>query len=178
VRGHARLDGERRVRIGDDVLVARDAVVIAVGSGALVPPIPGLREVGAWSNRELTTTDEVPGRMIVLGGGVVGVEMAAAWASLGSRVTIIEALHQLLPREEPFAGDELQAALERLGIDVRTGARATGTSRTGREITMELDSGRARRWRSGARRDRAQAADRRPRTEDRRPARRWLHRSR
>jgi pyruvate/2-oxoglutarate dehydrogenase complex dihydrolipoamide dehydrogenase (E3) component len=141
VRGHARLDGERRVRVGDDVLVARDAVVIAVGSGALVPPIPGLREVGAWSNREITTTGEVPERLIVLGGGVVGVEMAAAWASLGSRATIIEALHQLLPREEPFAGDELQTALERLGIDVRTGTRATGTSRIGRGITVELDSG-------------------------------------
>jgi pyruvate/2-oxoglutarate dehydrogenase complex dihydrolipoamide dehydrogenase (E3) component len=79
VRGRGRLEGERRVRVGDDVLVARDAVVVAVGTGAAIPPIPGLAEVGAWSNREITTTGEVPGRLIVLGGGVVGVEMAQAW---------------------------------------------------------------------------------------------------
>jgi len=141
VRGHARLEGERRVRVGDDVLVARDAVVIAVGTGALMPPIPGLAEAGAWSNREITTTREVPGRLVVLGGGVVGVEMAQAWASLGSQVTVIEAQHQLLPREEPFAGDDLQAALERLGVDVRTGVRATQVSRDGDEVTVVLENG-------------------------------------
>ena len=86
VRGRARLEGERRVRVGDDLLLAREAVLIAVGSGALFPPIPGLAEVGAWSNREITTSREVPRRLIVLGGGVVGVEMAQAWASLGSEV--------------------------------------------------------------------------------------------
>jgi dihydrolipoamide dehydrogenase len=141
VRGHARLDGERRVRVGDDVLVAREAVVIAVGSGALMPPIPGLAGAGAWSSREITTAREAPGRLVVLGGGVVGVEMAQAWASLGSRVTVIEAQHQLLPREEPFAGDELQSALERLGVDVRTGRRATEVGRVGEEITVVLESG-------------------------------------
>lgn len=125
----------------DDTLVARDAVVIAVGTGALMPPIPGLAEVGAWSNREITTAQDVPGRLVVLGGGVVGVEMAQAWASLGSRVTVIEAQHQLLPREEPFAGDELQAALERLGVDVRTGLRAGGVGRDGEEITVGLENG-------------------------------------
>jgi pyruvate/2-oxoglutarate dehydrogenase complex dihydrolipoamide dehydrogenase (E3) component len=141
VRGHGRLDGERRVRVGDDVLVARDAVVIAVGSGALMPPIPGLAAAGAWSNREMTTAREVPGRLLVLGGGVVGVEMAQAWASLGSRVTVIEAEQRLLPREEPLAGDELQGALERLGVAVRTGVRATEVSRDGGELTVTLESG-------------------------------------
>lgn len=140
VRGDARLDGERRVRVGDDVLIAREAVVVAVGTGALVPPIPGLREAGAWSNREMTTAHEVPARLLVLGGGVVGVEMAQAWASLGSHVTVIEAQHQLLPREEPFAGDELHAALERLGVDVRTGVRATEANRSGEEITVVLEN--------------------------------------
>src|SRR6516162_11848853 len=115
VRGDARLDGDRRVRVGDDVLVARDAVVIAVGSGALIPPIPGLADAGAWSNRQITTSREVPRRLIVLGGGVVGVEMAQAWASLGSQVTVIEALKRLVPREEPFAGELVREALEQLG---------------------------------------------------------------
>jgi len=141
VRGHARLDGERRVRVGNDVLVARDAVVIAVGSGAVVPPIPGLADAGAWSNRELTTAREVPARLLVLGGGVVGVEMAQAWGSLGSRVTVIEAQDRLLAREEPFAGDELRTALGRQGVDVRVGVSASAVSRDGDEITMTLEDG-------------------------------------
>jgi dihydrolipoamide dehydrogenase len=66
------------VPVGDEVLIARDTMMIAVGSGALYRPIPGLAEVGAWSNREITTSREVPRRLIVLGGGVVGVEMAKA----------------------------------------------------------------------------------------------------
>ena len=89
--GSARLDGERRVVVGDDVLIAREAVILATGSTAAMPPIPGLAEAGAWSNRQITTAKEVPARLLILGGGVVGVEMAQAWASLGSKVTIIEA---------------------------------------------------------------------------------------
>ncbi len=141
VRGYARLDGERRVRVGDDVLVARDAVVIAVGSGAAMPPIPGLAAAGAWSNREITTAREVPARLLVLGGGVVGVEMAQAWASLGSSVTVIEAQDRLIAREEPFAGDELRTALDKQGIEVRLGALASAVSRDGDQITMTLDGG-------------------------------------
>ena len=141
VRGHARLDGERRVRVGDDVLVARDAVVIAAGSGPLLPPIPGLAEAGAWSNREMTTARDVPGRLLILGGGVVGAEMAQAWASLGSAVTVIEAQDRLLAREEPFAGEQLRAALEQRGVDVRTGARATAVGRDGGEIAVTVAGG-------------------------------------
>jgi dihydrolipoamide dehydrogenase len=141
VRGEARLDGERRVRVGDDVLAATDAVVIAVGSGALIPPIPGLAAAGAWSNRQITTTREVPARLVVLGGGVVGVEMAQAWASLGSRVTVIEAMDRLVPREEPFVGEQLREALEESGVSVHTGVRADSVSRVRDEITVELETG-------------------------------------
>ena len=141
IRGEARLDGERRVRVGDEVLIARDAVVIAVGSGSLIPPIPGLAEAGAWSNREITTTKEVPERLIVVGGGVVGVEMAQAWASLGSKVTVIEAEQQLLPREEAFAGAELADGLRERGVELELGTLATEVSRDGDEITVTLDSG-------------------------------------
>jgi pyruvate/2-oxoglutarate dehydrogenase complex dihydrolipoamide dehydrogenase (E3) component len=141
VRGHARLEGERRVRVGDEVLVAREAVVVAVGTGAAVPPIPGLAEANAWSNRELATAREVPPRLIVLGGGVVGVEMAQAWSSLGSQVTVIEALERLLPREEPFAGEELARALVADGVDVRTRARVVSVARHGDAIDAELADG-------------------------------------
>lgn len=141
VRGDARLDGDRRVRVGDDVLIAREAVVIAVGTGALIPPIPGLARVGAWSNREITTSREVPRRLVVLGGGVVGVEMAQAWSSLGSDVTVIEAMDQLLPREEPFVGEQLRQALEQSGVPVRTGACATAVSRDSEQIRVRLEDG-------------------------------------
>ncbi len=91
VRARGRLDGERRVIAGDDVLTARRAVVVATGSSALVPPIDGLREAEPWTNREATTAKQVPARLAILGGGVVGVEMAQAWSTLGSQVTLIEA---------------------------------------------------------------------------------------
>jgi pyruvate/2-oxoglutarate dehydrogenase complex dihydrolipoamide dehydrogenase (E3) component len=141
VRGDARLDGERRVRVGQDVLIARDAVVIAVGTGALMPPIPGLAEVGAWSNREISTSHEAPRRLVVLGGGVVGVEMAQAWASLGSQVTVIEATDRLLGREEPFAGEQIRQALEQAGVRIITGARAVAVSRDSEQIRVRLDNG-------------------------------------
>ncbi len=139
VRGEARLDGERRVRVGDDVLVAREAVVLAVGSAAAMPAIPGLAEAGAWSNRQITTAHEVPRRLIVLGGSAVGAEMAQAWATLGSEVALIEQLDRLLPKEEPFASAEVAAALEELGVRLHLGAEAVAVERQGGEIRLRLD---------------------------------------
>ncbi len=141
-RGWGRLDGERRVRVGDDLLVARDAVVLGVGTAAAFPPIPGLAEVGAWSNRELTTAKEVPRRLLVLGGGVVGVEMAQAWSWLGSDVTLLEAAERLVAQEEPLASEAVQAGLEDAGVRVELGVKATSVSRQGDEVTVELDDGR------------------------------------
>ena len=89
VRESGRLDGERRVHAGDETLVARKAVVVATGTGALVPPIDGLREARPWTNREVTTAKQVPERLVILGGGVVGVEMAQAFQTLGAHVTLI-----------------------------------------------------------------------------------------
>jgi dihydrolipoamide dehydrogenase len=142
-RGSARLDGERRVVVGDDVLLAREAVVLATGSTAAMPPIPGLAEAGAWSNREITTAKEVPPRLLILGGGVVGVEMAQAWASLGSQVTLIEALPSLLANLEPFAGDEVGRSLSALGAVLLIGAKAVAVRRDASGITVELEDGRS-----------------------------------
>jgi pyruvate/2-oxoglutarate dehydrogenase complex dihydrolipoamide dehydrogenase (E3) component len=141
IRGHGRLDGERRVRVGGTVLHAGRAVVIATGSGAAIPPIPGLAEAGPWTNREATTASSIPGRLLVLGGGVVGVEMAQAYAALGSRVTVIEAEQRLLPREEPFAGQELRQALTSRGVDVRPGVQAAAVRRHGPQVTVTLSDG-------------------------------------
>ena len=103
VRGRGRLDGERRVVVGDEELVARKAVIVATGSTALVPDIPGLRDARPWTNIEATTASSAPPRFAILGGGVVGVEMAQAWAALGSTVTLVHRGDRLIEREEPFA---------------------------------------------------------------------------
>jgi dihydrolipoamide dehydrogenase len=134
-RGEARLEGKRRVRVGDDILVARQAVIVATGSGAAMPPIDGLDAVDPWNNREGTTAKQVPESLIVLGGGPVGCELAQAWATLGSRVTLIEGMDRLLTRDEPFAGEEVATALrERHGVDVRLGVKAKEASRDGNGV--------------------------------------------
>ncbi len=141
-RGHGRLDGERRVRVGDDLLEARRAVLVAVGTGAQMPPIEGLAEAQPWTNREATTASSVPEHLIVLGGGVVGVELAQAWSSLGATVTIVELFERLLVREEPFASEQVAEALRVRGVEVLTEARAVHVERRGDEIDLELESGR------------------------------------
>jgi pyruvate/2-oxoglutarate dehydrogenase complex dihydrolipoamide dehydrogenase (E3) component len=141
VREHGRLDGERRVRAGDDTLVARRAVVVATGTTALMPPIDGLREAKPWTNREATTARELPERLVILGGGVVGVEMAQAYRTLGSQVTLVEAADRLIAREEPFASEHVEQGLRELGVDVQVGVKATGVRVEDGEVAVELDSG-------------------------------------
>ena len=130
VRGHGRLDGERRVIVGERSLLAAEAVILACGSAAAVPPIPGLREADPWTNRQVTTASEVPGELIILGGGVVGVEMAQAYASLGSRVTLVEGLHRLLAKEEDFACEQVAAALTADGVTLHIGTKGERVERT------------------------------------------------
>jgi pyruvate/2-oxoglutarate dehydrogenase complex dihydrolipoamide dehydrogenase (E3) component len=144
VRGKGRLEGEGVVRVGDELLRARRAVAVATGSVAAMPPIPGLAEARAWTNREATTSAVVPPRLLVLGGGVVGVELAQVYASLGSEVTVVEGAERLIPREEPFASEELAAALREAGIEVLTDAKATAVARPapGGDVTLTLEGGR------------------------------------
>src|SRR4051794_5940148 len=98
IRGHGRLSGERRVTVGDEEIEAKRAVFLATGSLPAMPPIPGLDTLdGAWTNREATTAHEIPERLVVLGGGVVGVELSQAFATLGSKVTLIEGARRLIP---------------------------------------------------------------------------------
>ncbi len=137
VRGHGRLDGERRVRVGDDVLVARRAVVVATGSSATIPPVPGLTDARPWTNIEATTAKRVPRRLFVLGGGVVGVEMAQAWSSLGSQVTLVHRGDRLIEREEPFAGAQVEEALRAAGVDVRLATEVSAVGRNG-AVRVEL----------------------------------------
>jgi dihydrolipoamide dehydrogenase len=145
IRGFGRLGppegGERRVTVGERTYEAGRAVVIATGSAAAMPPIPGLRDVKAWTNRDATTAKEVPESLLILGGGVVGVEMAAAWSSLGARIALVEALPRLLAREEPFAGDQVAAALRERGVEIHLATKATAVARDADNFTLTLDDG-------------------------------------
>ncbi|MCW3010886.1 MAG: FAD-dependent pyridine nucleotide-disulfide oxidoreductase [Solirubrobacterales bacterium] len=143
VRGHARFTGERRLAVGDVTLEARRAVVVATGSAPAVPPVPGLREAEPWTNREITVAKHVPARLLVLGGGVVGCEMAQAWATLGATVTLVEPSGQVLGKEEPFAAEQVEAGLRAAGVRVHKGQHAASVSRpvAGGEVTVVLEDG-------------------------------------
>jgi dihydrolipoamide dehydrogenase len=166
LRGRGRLTGERRVTVlpappvppppgaeapahpvvaggapdGEEV-EARRAVVLASGSLPKFPPIPGLDAVPAWTNREATTSKLIPRSLLILGGGVVGVEMAQAYRTLGAEVTLVEGERRLLPREEEFACEEVTEALAQLGVDIRTGQRADRVQQTNGTIAATLSDG-------------------------------------
>jgi pyruvate/2-oxoglutarate dehydrogenase complex dihydrolipoamide dehydrogenase (E3) component len=142
-RGHGQLVGDRRVTVGDEELEARRAVVLSCGSLPLIPAIEGLQELdqGIWTNREATTAREIPGRIVIVGGGPEGVEMAQAFQTLGSEVTLIERERRLLPSQEEFASELVTAALEKYGVEVLTGQRATKVCEEHGAVTLATSSG-------------------------------------
>jgi pyruvate/2-oxoglutarate dehydrogenase complex dihydrolipoamide dehydrogenase (E3) component len=150
VRGVGALAGERAVEVAlrdgsARRLLARRAVVLATGTTSLLPPVPGLAEARPWDNRSATAAKELPRRLLVLGGGVVGLELAQAFGRLGSeQVTVIEGGERLLAREEPFAGEEVRAALEAEGVAVITGAKLVAARREGDDgpVVATLEGGR------------------------------------
>jgi pyruvate/2-oxoglutarate dehydrogenase complex dihydrolipoamide dehydrogenase (E3) component len=138
VRGPARLAGAGRVDVGGEIHFA-DHVVIATGSAPVFPPIPGLRELdGLWTNREATALTEVPRRLLVLGGGPVGVEMAQAIGRMGASVALVEGMEHVLPREPQPLGEALGAALAADGIELCFGEHATGVRREDGEYVLEF----------------------------------------
>jgi pyruvate/2-oxoglutarate dehydrogenase complex dihydrolipoamide dehydrogenase (E3) component len=113
---------------------------VATGTAASMPPIDGLAEAGVWDSRDVTSAKEVPQRLMVIGGGVVGVEMAQAWKMLGSvEVTVVELFDRLLAREEPVAGAELRKSFEEMGIRVFTDARTNRIIRRGSDGPVVAD---------------------------------------
>jgi dihydrolipoamide dehydrogenase len=150
VRGRGRLAGERRVEVeapdgSRRTLSATRAVILATGSTPVIPPIEGLRDIRTWDNRDVTSAKEVPDRLLVLGGGAVGVEMAQAWRRLGSReVTVVEAAERLVPNEEVFAGEQVAAAFGAEGIAVITGTKMIAAHREADDapVTATLEDGR------------------------------------
>ncbi|WP_121704262.1 NAD(P)/FAD-dependent oxidoreductase [Streptomyces sp. E5N298] len=131
IRGHGRLDGPRQVTVetadgGSVRLTARHAVGVCTGTTTAFPDVPGIRQARPWTNREATAARHVPDRLVVLGGGVVAVEMATAWRALGSQVTmLVRGTSGLLNRMEPFAGEMVANALRASGVDIRFDTSAT-----------------------------------------------------
>jgi pyruvate/2-oxoglutarate dehydrogenase complex dihydrolipoamide dehydrogenase (E3) component len=145
VRGHGRLSGERRVLVttpdgSEQELRATHAVAVATGSVPLLPDIPGLAALEPWTSRDATSAKAAPRSLAILGGGVVGAEMATAYADFGTAVTLL-ARSDLLGGLEPFAGDRVAAALRERGVDVRTGVEVTAARREGSDRVLELSDG-------------------------------------
>ena len=144
VRGHGRICDVRRVIVdapdgSQRVLEAKHAMAVCTGTRAALPELPGVEQAGVWTSREATSASVVPVRLAVVGGGVVAVEMATAWAALGSRVTLLVRDRALLARMEPFAGELVAGALKAAGVEVRFGVSVAGVSREpGREVVLDL----------------------------------------
>ncbi|HEY3873632.1 MAG TPA: NAD(P)/FAD-dependent oxidoreductase [Actinocrinis sp.] len=136
LRGHGRLDGPRRVAVHTAdgevrTMTARHAVAVCVGTAALLPnDVPGLEAAKVWTSRNATSSHKVPGRLTVVGGGVVAVEMATAWRSLGSEVVVLVRSGGLLPRMEPFVGEYVTDSLRKAGVEVRFGVPVMELDRT------------------------------------------------
>jgi pyruvate/2-oxoglutarate dehydrogenase complex dihydrolipoamide dehydrogenase (E3) component len=139
-RGHGVLTGVREVTVGDTVYTARHAVCVSTGSAALLPDIPGLGESKPWTSRDATSAQSAPESLAIIGGGVVAVEMATAYASFGTHVTLISR-GGLLSGQEPFAGELVEESLKELGATVHLRVSPTGVSKADGSFVVELDNG-------------------------------------
>ncbi len=141
LRGTGRLAGTGVVEVGG-VRHTAEHVVVATGADPVLPPIPGLRELdGVWGTREATSMKAVPRRLLVLGGGPAGVELAQVVRRLGGEAVLVESADRLLPREAAPLGEALGEALRRDGIEVTLGMPATAARREGDEYVLQLDGG-------------------------------------
>ncbi len=141
VRGEGRLVAPGVIAVGDRTFRATRGIVIATGTRAAVPPIPGLAETPYWTNREAIETEQLPESIIVLGGGAIGVELAQVFARFGVQVAIVEALGRLVPLEEPEAGEVVAEVFEAEGIAVHTGTAAMRVEHRNESFVVTLDDG-------------------------------------
>ena len=168
LRGSGRLAGTGVVEVDGERHTA-EHVVIAAGADPIVPPVPGLRELeGIWTNREVTGMKAVPRRLLVLGGGPVGVEMAQAVRRLGGEVALVEGGEHVLPREPAPLGEALGEVLRDEGVELVLGVQATAARREGEDYVLEFDERPRAARRPPARRHRTATARRGARSGDRR----------
>jgi pyruvate/2-oxoglutarate dehydrogenase complex dihydrolipoamide dehydrogenase (E3) component len=141
IRGQGKLVDHRTVEVGGERYVARRCVVIANGSTAAIPPIPGLDGIEYWTNRQAAIPREMPISLAVLGGGAIGVELGQAFARFGSKVTVIEAGPRFLGLEEPEAGAALKPHLEADGIELIIGDPCVGVEKSDGGVVVKMKSG-------------------------------------
>jgi pyruvate/2-oxoglutarate dehydrogenase complex dihydrolipoamide dehydrogenase (E3) component len=141
LRGRGRLVAHDTVEVDGHHYRATRAIVVATGTTAAIPPIPGLADAPYWTNREAIAVDELPGSLVVLGGGAIGIELAQVFARFGVDVTVVEAADRLLPLEEPEAGDLLADVFRSEGIDVIAGTAASHVAYDGK-FQIALADGR------------------------------------
>jgi pyruvate/2-oxoglutarate dehydrogenase complex dihydrolipoamide dehydrogenase (E3) component len=140
-RGSGRIAGPGVVTVGDERHTA-EHIVVSTGSEPVIPPIPGLRDLaGVWTNREATGLRDVPERLLVLGGGPVGTEMAQAVRRFGASVALVEGMDHVLPREPKPLGDALGNALRADGVELHFGQHASAVRREGDDYVLEFPDG-------------------------------------
>ena len=141
LRGTGRLAGTGVVEV-EGVRHTAEHIVVATGAAPFVPPVPGLRELeGVWGTREATSMKAVPRRLLVLGGGAAGVELAQVVRRLGGEAVVVEGADRVLPREPAPLGDALSEALRRDGIELMLGRHATAARREGEEYVLAFEGG-------------------------------------
>jgi pyruvate/2-oxoglutarate dehydrogenase complex dihydrolipoamide dehydrogenase (E3) component len=139
VRGRGRLTGPGRVDVGDTTYVASKGVVLNTGTAPAAPPIDGLADTPYWTNRDAVRLTELPGSVVVLGGGAIGCEFAQIFARFGVRVTVVEALDRLVAVDEPEASEALEEAFATEGSQVLTGAKVDSVAHADGTFTLEVD---------------------------------------
>jgi pyruvate/2-oxoglutarate dehydrogenase complex dihydrolipoamide dehydrogenase (E3) component len=142
LRGSGRLAGPGVVEV-DGIAHTADHIVLANGADPVVPPVPGLRELdGVWTNREATSMQEVPRRLLILGGGPVGVELGQAVRRLGGEVVVIDMAEHVLGREPAPLGEALGEVLRSEGIELVLSANVSAARRDGEDYVLQIDDGR------------------------------------
>jgi pyruvate/2-oxoglutarate dehydrogenase complex dihydrolipoamide dehydrogenase (E3) component len=142
LRGRGEITGVKAVKVVSNDGTAKEytanhAVVISTGSDAMIPDIKGIKDVSPWTSREATSAQKAPESLVIIGGGVVACEMATAWSTLGSKVTLTSR-GKLLNNVEPFAGEMVGDALKDLGVDIRIGISPVSVTRSG-DVTVEFN---------------------------------------
>jgi pyruvate/2-oxoglutarate dehydrogenase complex dihydrolipoamide dehydrogenase (E3) component len=141
VRGKGRLEGPGQVAVNGTVFEASRGVVIATGTSPAIPPIPGLSDVPYWTNREAVKAETLPGSLVILGGGAIGLELSQVFARFGVKVTVVEGMGRVLSMEEPEASEVLGEVLRRDGIGLCLGVHATSIEKKSGSVGVNLSNG-------------------------------------